>query len=228
MGEDPRRFCAHFGRACDLVRRVKRMVSRARKGPSVGRRARASWSTRRGAFCGQGRSRAQPVLHCLPRPRRLAGGVRRPDPSGEVGAHFRRPAQGRGTRRPPPRRDPRRRCSRILAPDGRGGRSGRRFQSFLNGRFTSTPAIRRAQMAIIRRHLVRHIASRPANAPASSATVNVRTSIGAILEKLFVNTRAILTARFVQKPIIAPSVPGAAVIAGAGLLVVRKQRCSIP
>jgi len=35
--------------------------------------------------------------------------------------------------------------------------------------------------------------------------MNVRTSIGAIPEKLFVNARAIVTAGLVQKPIIGPS-----------------------
>ena len=48
----------------------------------VGRRPRSAWSTGRGAFRGQGRSRAQPGLFHLPRPRRLGGDVRRPDLSG--------------------------------------------------------------------------------------------------------------------------------------------------
>jgi hypothetical protein len=39
----------------------------------------------------------------------------------------------------------------------------------------------------------------------SGSSMNVRTSIGAIPEKLFVNARAIVTAGLVQKPIIAPS-----------------------
>ena len=46
---------------------------------SVGRRARAAWSTGRGAFRGQGWPRARPVLHRLPRPRRLDDAERRPN-----------------------------------------------------------------------------------------------------------------------------------------------------
>ena len=45
----------------------------------VGGRARPTRSTGRGAFRGEGRPRAQPGLHHLPRPRRLDGVQRRPD-----------------------------------------------------------------------------------------------------------------------------------------------------
>ena len=62
----------------------------------LGRRPRAAWSTRRGAFRSQGRPRAQPGLHHLPPPRRLDGEERRPDVSGPARAHSRRHAQGRG------------------------------------------------------------------------------------------------------------------------------------
>ena len=61
----------------------------------LGRRPRAAWPTGRGAFRGQGRSRAQPGLHHFPRPRRLDGVERRPDVSGPARAHSRRHAQGR-------------------------------------------------------------------------------------------------------------------------------------
>ena len=44
---------------------------------SVGRRARAAWSTRRGAFRGQRRPRARPVLHRVPRPQKLDCAERR-------------------------------------------------------------------------------------------------------------------------------------------------------
>ena len=48
----------------------------------LGRRSRATRSTRRGAFRSQGRSRAQPGLRRLPLSRQLDGGERRSDVSG--------------------------------------------------------------------------------------------------------------------------------------------------
>ena len=61
----------------------------------------------------QGRSRAQPSLHNLPRPRRLDGDHRQPHLSGPTRAHFRRHAQGRS----PGRVTAARRLAAILAAD---------------------------------------------------------------------------------------------------------------
>ena len=76
----------HLGSWEQAVAWCRRAIEANRNYPhsifSVGRRPRAAWSTGRGAFRGQGRSRAQPGLHRLPRPRRLDGDERRPDVSG--------------------------------------------------------------------------------------------------------------------------------------------------
>ena len=80
--------------------RVVSTVDRGQSKPpactfSVGHRPRAAGLIRRGAFRGQSRSCAQPVLHHLSRPRHLDDGERRPDISGPVRDHSRRNASGR-------------------------------------------------------------------------------------------------------------------------------------
>ena len=64
----------HLGSYEQAVAWFRRSIEANRNFPhthfAVGRRARAAWSTGRGAFRRQGRSRAQPDLHHLPRSRR--------------------------------------------------------------------------------------------------------------------------------------------------------------
>ena len=106
----------------------------------VGRRARAAWSPRRGAFRRQSRSRTQPGFHYLPRPRRRCGDKRRPERispgMGQSSKACARPECQSNDRRPPPRRDPRRRRRRLLPADGRGrgGNGARRSRASRGGR----------------------------------------------------------------------------------------------
>ena len=78
----------------------------------LGRRARAARSTGRGAFRSQGRPRAQPDLHRLPRPRRLDGEERRPDVSG-----LDRARSSKACARPESPNNDRARLAAILAID---------------------------------------------------------------------------------------------------------------
>ena len=92
----------HLGSYEQAVGWCRRSIEANRNFPAaaffVGRRPRAAWSNRRGAFRSQGRPRAQPGLRYLPRPCPLDRYERRPDVSGPTRAHSRRHAQGRGPR----------------------------------------------------------------------------------------------------------------------------------
>ena len=80
----------HLGSYEQAVAWFRRSIEANRNYPTayftVGRRPRAAWSTRRGAFRSQGRSRAQPGLRRLSRPRLLDGDERRPNVSGPARA----------------------------------------------------------------------------------------------------------------------------------------------
>ena len=83
--------CGHSEKPARQLGAGSRVVSAVDRGQpkylrdclfSLGRRPREHRSTGRGAFRSQGRSRAQPGLPGIPRPRRLDGDERRPDVSG--------------------------------------------------------------------------------------------------------------------------------------------------
>ena len=96
LREEPPRQLGASGRVVSTVDRGQSKLSACTF--SVGHRPRAAGSIGRGAFRGQSRSRAQPVLLHLARPRHLDDGERRPDLSGPVRDHSRRHAHGRDPR----------------------------------------------------------------------------------------------------------------------------------
>ena len=113
----------HLGSCEQAVAWFRRAIEANRNYPRrkfyVGRRPRAAWSTGRGAFRRQGRSRAQPEPSPSPAPAptgRRGATTRRISPSlSPFSKACARPGSPNNDRRPPPRRDPRRRRMRLLA-----------------------------------------------------------------------------------------------------------------